>query len=105
MREITPAELAAALAGATPPLVVDVREPWELELARLDGATHLPLREIPARMAELDTRREVVTVCHHGVRSLRARELLLSAGFAHVRSLAGGIDAWAEEIAPGMARY
>ena len=105
MREITPAELAAALAGATPPLVVDVREPWELELARLDGATHLPLREIPARMAELDTRREVVTVCHHGVRSLRARELLLGAGFAHVRSLAGGIDAWAEEIAPGMARY
>ena len=105
MREITPAELAAALAGATPPLVVDVREPWEWELARLDGATHLPLREIPARMSELDTRREVVTVCHHGVRSLRARELLMSAGFAHVRSLAGGIDAWAEEIAPGMARY
>lgn len=105
MREITPAELAAALGGATPPLVVDVREPWEWELARLDGATHLPLREIPARMSELDTRREVVTVCHHGVRSLRARELLMSAGFAHVRSLAGGIDAWAEEIAPGMARY
>ena len=105
MREITPAELAAALAGAAPPLVVDVREPWEWELARLDGATHLPLREIPARMSELDTRREVVTVCHHGVRSLRARELLMSAGFAHVRSLAGGIDAWAEEIAPGMARY
>ncbi|HEV2290537.1 MAG TPA: molybdopterin-synthase adenylyltransferase MoeB, partial [Gemmatimonadales bacterium] len=71
MREITPAELAAALRGATPPLVVDVREPWELELARLDGAAHLPLREIPARMAELDARREVVTVCHHGVRSLR----------------------------------
>lgn len=103
--DITSAQLRDALAGTEPPVVVDVREPWEWALAHLDGATLIPLRELPARIAELDTRRAIVTVCHHGVRSVRARELLLSAGFAHVRSLQGGVDAWAEEIEPRMTRY
>ena len=104
-RDITVADLRTAMVGSAPPLVVDVREPWEWALAHLDGARHIPLRELPARIAELDTRRDIVTVCHHGVRSLRALDLLRGAGFAHVRSLAGGIDAWAEEVEPGMTRY
>jgi adenylyltransferase/sulfurtransferase len=103
--EITVAELAGARRGAEAPLLLDVRERWEWDVAHIDGALHLPLRELPARVRELDTRREIVTLCHHGMRSLRAREFLVGAGFARVRSLAGGIDAWAAEVEPEMARY
>ncbi len=66
---------------------------------------HIPLGELPARLRELDSRREIVTVCHHGRRSLKAREVLKAAGFAHVRSLKGGIDAWAREVDLEVARY
>ncbi|HET7042468.1 MAG TPA: molybdopterin-synthase adenylyltransferase MoeB [Gemmatimonadales bacterium] len=103
--EISPREAAAALAGATPPLVLDVREPWEWDVAHIDGSLHIPLGQLPARLREVDTRREVVTLCHHGMRSLAARELLLGAGFSRVKSLAGGIDQWAEEIDTAVARY
>ncbi len=103
--EITARELAAQRGGGHGPLVVDVREPFELEICRLDGAVHIPLGELPARLHELDARREIVTVCHRGIRSLRAREILKAAGFGHVRSLRGGLDAWAIEIDPTMERY
>lgn len=103
--EISAADLARLRGGADAPLLVDVREQWEWEVARIDGAVHLPLRELPRRVRELDTRRAIVTICHHGARSLKAREFLIGAGFGDVRSLAGGIDAWAEEVERGMARY
>jgi adenylyltransferase/sulfurtransferase len=97
--------LAEELEGEAPPQVVDVREPHELAIAALPGATHIPLGELPGRLGELDSRRPIVTVCHRGVRSLRAAEVLGAAGFARVRSLEGGIDAWAAERDPEMARY
>jgi adenylyltransferase/sulfurtransferase len=112
--EITPQELAArlrdqvaaGLEGTAAGLqLVDVREPFELELCRLEGATHIPLGELPRRLKELDPRREIVTICHHGHRSLRAREILKGAGFSRVRSLQGGLDAWAREVDPTMSRY
>ena len=103
--EITVRELAAQRRAGPGPLVVDVRERFELEICRLEGALHIPLGELPARLRELDARREIVTPCHRGVRSLRAREILQAAGFGHVRSLRGGLDAWAAEIEPGMERY
>jgi adenylyltransferase/sulfurtransferase len=103
--EMSVAELEAALAGKDRPLIVDVREGWEWEVAHLEGSVHLPLGELPARLGELDTRREIVTLCHHGMRSLAARELLMGAGFARVRSLAGGIDAWAEGVDGTVERY
>jgi adenylyltransferase/sulfurtransferase len=86
-------------------LVLDVREPFEWEIARIAGATHVPLGELAARLGELDGHREVVTYCHRGVRSLRAAEILRAAGFTRVRSLRGGIDAWARAVEPGMAVY
>jgi rhodanese-related sulfurtransferase len=64
----------------------------------------VPLQELPGRLAELDPHAEIVTVCHKGKRSLLAQQLLQGAGF-RARSLTGGIDAWAEEAEPGMARY
>jgi len=104
--EISSGDLAAALrerAGSVQ--IVDVREPWEWELVRIEGASLLPLGELAGRLAEVDPRVDIVTVCHHGLRSLQARDLLRAAGFARVRSLAGGIDRWAREIEPGMPRY
>jgi rhodanese-related sulfurtransferase len=120
--EISPHELAQRLGrlalsgGRTPPgdshgtdadglQIVDVREPFEWELCRLEGAIHIPLGELPGRLSELDPRREIVTICHHGHRSLRARDILRGAGFSRVRSLKGGLDAWAREIEPDMPRY
>ncbi|HEX6643848.1 MAG TPA: molybdopterin-synthase adenylyltransferase MoeB [Gemmatimonadales bacterium] len=103
--EVGVRELAGELAGGAPPLLVDVREPHEWEIAHVGGATLIPLGELPARLAEIDPHRPIVTYCHRGVRSQRAREILAGAGFRGVRSLAGGIDAWAREVEPGMARY
>ncbi len=103
--EISPVELRGALDGAAPPLVLDVREPHEFEIVHLEGSHLIPLRELPARLAELTARREIVALCHHGMRSLQAVELLRGAGFGGARSLAGGIDAWAAEVDPALARY
>ncbi len=103
--EISPRELAAHLGEGRATLVVDVREPFEWEICRLEGAMHIPLRDLPGRLGELDRHREIVTVCHHGQRSLRAREILRGAGFSRVRSLRGGVDAWAAEVDSEMERY
>jgi sulfur-carrier protein adenylyltransferase/sulfurtransferase len=86
-------------------IVVDVREPHEWEIAHIEGARLIPLSQLPDRLNELDGHAEIVTHCHHGARSLKALEILKGAGYGKVRSLAGGIDAWAERIEPGMARY
>jgi adenylyltransferase/sulfurtransferase len=86
-------------------VLVDVREPHEWEIAHIEGARLIPLSQLPDRLNELDGHAEIVTHCHHGARSLKALEILKGAGYGKVRSLAGGIDAWAEQIEPGMARY
>ena len=91
---------------AKPDLVVlDVREPHEYEIAHIEGARLIPLSELPGRLAEIDGRAEIVTHCHHGLRSLAALELLRGAGFANVRSLQGGIDAWSVDVDPEVPRY
>jgi len=92
--------------GSKPDLVlVDVREPREAQIARIEGARYIPLRELPSRLSELPGHSEIITVCHHGQRSLKAREILKGAGFANVRSLAGGIDAWSREVDSAVPRY
>jgi molybdopterin/thiamine biosynthesis adenylyltransferase/rhodanese-related sulfurtransferase len=104
-REVTAAELAAELKAKDDLVLIDVREPHEWEIAHIEGARLIPLSELPDRLGELDGHAEIVTQCHRGVRSMRALEILRGAGFTKVRSLAGGIDAWAEQIEPAMARY
>lgn len=103
--EITAAELGAALQAGTPVAILDVRESHEFEIVRLPGSTLIPLRELPGRLTQIDPRAELVVLCHHGTRSRMAVDLLRSAGFPHARSLAGGIDAWALEVDPALARY
>jgi len=103
--EITAAELKAEWDRNPDLLVIDVREPHEYEIAHIDGSVLIPLGELPDRLGELDGHREVVTHCHHGARSLKALEILKAAGFAKVRSLRGGIDAWAVNVDPSLPRY
>ncbi len=103
--EVTALDLKEELDAGKPIVLVDVREPHEYEIVNIDGARLIPLGDLPERLRELDDHAEIVTHCHHGARSLKALEILRAAGFAKVRSLKGGIDAWAVNIDPGMARY
>lgn len=107
MRQIVPAELAAWLADAArdKPLLLDVREPWEWEAARIEGAQHIPMREVPARLGELDPGRAVVAVCHHGGRSMQVAMFLEKNGFAEVHNLQGGVDAWSRTVDPAVPLY
>jgi sulfur-carrier protein adenylyltransferase/sulfurtransferase len=104
--EITVEELSREMALKGSDLVlIDVREPHEWEIARIEGARLIPLGQLPEQLGELDSHAEIVTHCHHGVRSMKALSILKGAGFNRVRSLAGGIDAWAERVELGMPRY
>ena len=102
MKQILPAELAAWLAdaGREPPQLLDVREPWEFEAARIAGAKLIPMREMPQRAGELDPARAVVAICHHGGRSQQVALFLEKNGFAQVHNLAGGVDAWSRSVDP-----
>ena len=85
--------------------VVDVRELYEWAICHIEGSELIPLGTLPAKLRQLDGHKEIVTICHLGVRSLLALEILRAAGFSRVRSLKGGIDAWAREVDLGMATY
>lgn len=98
---VTPAELAGRGDDIT---LLDVREPWEAEIAALDGAVLIPLGVLEGALDQLDPAKPIVVYCHLGVRSASARTLLAAHGFT-ARQLAGGIDAWARDLDPDMARY
>jgi len=103
--DISAPELAERLRASEPPLLLDVREPHELEISRLASATLIPLGQLAARLSELDSAREMVVFCKSGTRSTRALELLLSAGFRKVKNLRGGINAWAEQVDSELPIY
>jgi rhodanese-related sulfurtransferase len=107
MKQITPAQLAAWLGDASrpKPLLLDVREPWEHEQARIEGSHLVPMGEIVARVGELDRTREVVAICHHGGRSLQVAMFLEKNGFANVHNLSGGVDAWSRTVDPSVPLY
>ena len=106
MQQLTVSELKTRLTqpGAKP-VLLDVREGWELKICALPGAVHIPMGQVPERTAELDPEQELVVVCHHGVRSLRVAHFLASRGFSKLYNLQGGVDAWAREIDPAMHTY
>ena len=103
--EIDVRALQARMASDLPFILLDVREPFEVELARIDGADLISLGQLPARFHELDREKEIFVFCHSGVRSAQAAEFLRSAGFPKVANVAGGIDAWSQEIDPDVPRY
>ena len=85
--------------------VLDVREARELEICQLEGALHIPMAEIQARIDDLPTSHPLVVVCHHGARSQMVVDFLRDAGFDNAVNLDGGIEAWASEIDRSMRRY
>jgi rhodanese-related sulfurtransferase len=107
LKEIAPSELAVWLSDVQrpKPLLLDVREPWEWETARIEGAQHIPMRDVPARLGELDPGREVVAICHHGGRSRQVGMFLEKNGFSSVHNLTGGVDAWSRTVDPAVPLY
>ena len=103
--EIGPAALRDRLHSAAPPAVLDVREDWERAAARLPGTIDIPMAQVPARLAELPRDRDIVVMCHGGVRSLRVAQFLAQSGFSRVANLIGGIHAWATDVDPGVGTY
>jgi len=104
IREITPTELQQLLTGDNPPSLIDVREEGEAAICSIDGSTLIPMNTLPQRLQALPRDRAVVLYCHSGMRSMMAGQWLSQQGFDAL-SLAGGIDRWAREIEPDMARY
>ena len=109
---VRPTQLLAWFASAAEggqPLVLDVREPWELQTAsvRADGfeLVAIPMGELPGRLAELDPARPIACLCHHGARSLRVAAFLEHHGFERLANITGGIDAWSHDNDPGVPRY
>ncbi len=107
MRHIRPGELKEWLDDPRrdKPQLLDVRETWEFERCHVEGAELLPMASISSRYGELDPQREVVVICHHGVRSFHVARFLEHNGFTHVVNLTGGVDAWSREVDPLMPLY
>ena len=106
MLQITPVELKEYLEYTdTPPLLLDVRIQAEFQICHIPGSRHIPMDEIPLAYKELDPNREIVVICHRGMRSAKVADFLRQSGFTKVLNLAGGIDAWAREIDPDMPAY
>jgi rhodanese-related sulfurtransferase len=107
MTQITPLLLQQWLAdsGRKPPVLLDVREPWEYRTCRIEGSTLVPMNTIPARAQELDPDTETIVICHHGARSLQVALFLERNGFSHLYNLQGGVNAWADQVEPAMQRY
>lgn len=104
--EIAPEELQSLLEANSDVVVLDCRELWEFETARLANSQHIPMNDIPARFnQELDPEKHIVVICHHGVRSMNVTAWLRQQGFEKVQSLRGGIDRWARQVDPKVPVY
>jgi len=102
---MTPREYAARAEAGPAPLLLDVREGWELAIARLDGVLHIPMGEIPARLGELAPEQEIVVLCRSGGRSATVARFLQQQGYRDVWNLSGGILAWSEQLDPSLTQY
>jgi rhodanese-related sulfurtransferase len=105
VREITVQELKARRDRGEAPVVLDVREDWELQLARIPDVVHVPMNQVPARLAELSPDVETIVMCHAGGRSMRVAHFLASQGFGNVANLSGGIAAWSQWVDATVPQY
>ena len=104
--EITPEEVKAKRDGGDAFTLLDVREPWEFETARLADSKLMPMGEVPSRAnQELDPEDHIVVVCHHGVRSMNVTAWLRQQGFEKAQSMRGGIDAWSRRVDANVPTY
>jgi rhodanese-related sulfurtransferase len=106
MQEIDARELDRLLQqDAAPPLLLDVREDWELQICRIEGSLHIPMRQIPTALHRLDAQQPMVVICHHGIRSRQVALYLEYKGFSRVTNLRGGVAGWAQDVDPSMGTY
>ena len=103
--EISVEELKKQLDKGKKLLLIDVREPWEFEVCRIEGAKLFPMRTIPTKVKELSAEETVICYCHHGHRSLNVVAWLRAQGLERAKSLAGGIEQWSLAIDPRVPRY
>ena len=106
MRRFTPAELRKYLQQSDEtPLLIDVREPWEYDICHLAGSCLLPMGQLLQNPGQLDKEREIVLICHHGIRSRQVALMLEQQGFARLINLEGGLERWAREVDSAMPCY
>ncbi len=105
VREMPVTELKSRRDQGESPLVIDVREDWELQLASIPGVVHVPMNQLPARLGEFSRDAETIVMCHAGGRSLRVAHYLANQGFTNVANLTGGISAWSQEVDATVPRY
>ena len=108
MQQITAPQLQAWLNDSTrkPPVLLDVREPWEFATCHIQHAISMPMSTLPARYLDLDRTAEIVMICHHGARSFQSGLFLENAGgFGSIVNLQGGVAAWARDVDPAMPTY
>lgn len=105
VRELTPAELKGLWERGASPFVLDVREEWELATARIDPVTHIPMQQVPERLADLPKEGLIVVMCRSGGRSLQVARFLERNGYSEVANLTGGILAWRTDIDPKIPAY
>ncbi|HXX75709.1 MAG TPA: rhodanese-like domain-containing protein [Nitrospiraceae bacterium] len=102
---ISPKELKTRLDKGEKLVLLDVREQWEYDLAKLTGSILVPLGTLPQSVAKLNRDAEIIAICHHGMRSADATNFLLQQGFTNVKNLVGGIDAWSVQVDGAVPRY
>jgi rhodanese-related sulfurtransferase len=105
IREISVEELKARRDRGEKPLVLDVREDWELQLASIPDVVHVPMNQLPARVSEFSPAVEIVVMCHAGGRSMRVAHFLANQGFTNVANLSGGISAWSQIVDATVPQY
>jgi rhodanese-related sulfurtransferase len=105
IREMSVEELKSRRDLGENPLVLDVREEWELKLARIPGVVHVPMNQVPARLGEFARDAETIVMCHAGGRSMRVALFLANQGFTNVANLAGGISAWSQAVDATVPQY
>jgi rhodanese-related sulfurtransferase len=107
MKSVSARELAAWLADDIRgrPLLLDIREPWETQICRIDGSELVPMQALAARLPGLDGARPIVCICHHGGRSAHVAMFLARHGYEDVYNLTGGVDAWARQVDTAMPTY
>ena len=106
--ELTPRDVSARLNAGTPTVLIDVREPQEFTICRIEGSELMPMNTVPAELQRLESLADagdIITICHHGVRSLQVVAWLREHGISNCYSMAGGIDRWSREIDPSVPRY
>ncbi len=105
MQTILPEELKKRLDAGEKPILLDVREPWEFSICKIEGSVNISMSEPEKLINELNANDEIIAICHHGMRSFQVCNYLENNGFNKVLNLNGGIDSWAKTIDTDMAQY